>query len=90
MMSKMPCSLQILRKFLKKDGGGVRNPPSPMMGSMMMAAVSCGVICAAVTMPLCMLYIALKAWHKQPATSRDHKQKAVRSTCCFRSHCSPS
>lgn len=45
MMSRMPCSSHILRSSGMKLGGGARNPPSPMMGSMMMAAVSDGALC---------------------------------------------
>lgn len=43
--SRMPCWSHSLRKLLRKPGGGVRNPPSPRMGSRMMAAVSEGAVC---------------------------------------------
>ena len=45
MIRTMPCSLQILRRAGRKLGGGVRKPPSPMMGSTMIAAVSEGALC---------------------------------------------
>lgn len=43
MMSRIPWSLQTLRRVLKKEAGGVKKPPSPMIGSTMIAAVSSGV-----------------------------------------------
>ena len=44
-MSSRPCLSQSLRRPGRNAGGGVRNPPSPRMGSTMTAAVSLGAVC---------------------------------------------
>lgn len=45
MIMTILCSSQCFLRVDRKSGGGATKPPSPRMGSMMMAAVSSGAVC---------------------------------------------
>ena len=76
MIMTMLCSSQCFLRVDRKSGGGATKPPSPRMGSMMMAAVSSGAVC--------ILSIHLKAsWgpRQQRRASYSSKGGMLGDTC---------